>query len=75
MKRGLIALAKNVNSGQPAQSDKTLCFLVSFFVCRRTSLLNVSVRYKPFLKQDLVFMCLQYKFFENPVGKGEIARN
>ena len=23
----------------------------------------------------LVFMCLQYKSFENTVGKGEIARN
>ena len=23
----------------------------------------------------LVFMCLQYKFFENTEGKGEIARN
>ena len=26
-------------------------------------------------KQALVFTCLQYKFFENTVGKGEIARN
>ena len=26
-------------------------------------------------KQALVFMCLQYKSFENTVGKGEIARN
>ena len=31
--------------------------------------------YKPFPKQALVFMCLQYKSFENTVGKGEIARN
>ena len=30
---------------------------------------------KPFPKQALVFTCLQYKSFENPVGKGEIARN
>ena len=29
----------------------------------------------PFPKQDLVFMCLQYKSFENTVGKGEIARD
>ena len=28
-----------------------------------------------FPKQALVFMCLLYKPFENPVGKGEIARN
>ena len=28
-----------------------------------------------FPKQALVFMCLQYKSFENNVGKGEIARN
>ena len=30
---------------------------------------------KPFPQQDLVFMCLQYKSFENNVGKGEIAGN
>ena len=29
----------------------------------------------PFPKQALVFACLQYKSFENTVGKGEIARN
>ena len=29
----------------------------------------------PFPKQALAFMCLQYKSFENNVGKGEIARN
>ena len=28
-----------------------------------------------FPKQALVFMCLQYKSFENTVGKGEIAHN
>ena len=31
--------------------------------------------YYPFPKQALVFTCLQYKPFENTVGKGEIARN
>ena len=30
---------------------------------------------KPFPKQALVFTCLQYKSFENTVGKGEIARS
>ena len=30
--------------------------------------------YLLFPKQALVFMCLQYKSFENTVGKGEIAR-
>ena len=30
---------------------------------------------KPFPKQALVFTRLQYKSFENTVGKGEIARN
>ena len=30
---------------------------------------------KPFPKQALVFTCLQYKSFENTLGKGEIARN
>ena len=28
----------------------------------------------PFPKQALIFTCLQYKFFENTVRKGEIAR-
>ena len=31
--------------------------------------------FQPFSKQALVLMCLQYKSFENAVGKGEIARN
>ena len=31
--------------------------------------------YKSFPKQVLVFTCLQYKSFENSVGKEEIARN
>ena len=29
----------------------------------------------PFPKQAMVFKCLQYKSFENSVGKGEIAHN
>ena len=29
----------------------------------------------PLSKQALVFTCLQYKSFENTLGKGEIARN
>ena len=28
---------------------------------------------KPFSKQAVVFTCLQYKYFENTVGNGEIA--
>ena len=35
----------------------------------------VSKTSQPFPKQALVFTCLQYKSFENTVGKGEIARN
>ena len=31
--------------------------------------------FNPFPKQALVFTCLQFKSFENTVGKGEIARN
>ena len=31
--------------------------------------------YYPFPKQALVLTCLKYKYFENTVGKGEIARN
>ena len=30
---------------------------------------------EPFPKQAVVFMCLQYKSFENNVRKGEIAHN
>ena len=30
---------------------------------------------QPFPRQAFVFMCLQYKSFENTVGKGELARN
>ena len=30
--------------------------------------------FSPFPKQALVYTCLQYKSFENTVGKGEIAR-
>ena len=30
---------------------------------------------EPLPKQALVFTCLQYKSFENAVGKGEIAHN
>ena len=30
--------------------------------------------FSPFFKQGFVFKCLQYKTFENTVGKGEIAR-
>ena len=30
---------------------------------------------EPFPKQALVFTCLHDKYFENTVGKGEIARN
>ena len=33
------------------------------------------VKSLPFPKQALVFTCLQYKSFENTVGKGEIACN
>ena len=36
---------------------------------------NNKISYSPFLKQALVFMCLQYNSFENNVGKGEIACN
>ena len=31
--------------------------------------------YQPFPKQSLVFTCLQYKSFENTMGKEEIAHN
>ena len=31
--------------------------------------------FQPFRKQTLVFTCLQYQFFENNVGKGDITLN
>ena len=33
------------------------------------------IQVSPFPKQTLVFTCLQYKSFENTVGKEEIARD
>ena len=36
---------------------------------------SLSLLIKSFLKQALVVTCLQYKSFENTVGKGEIACN
>ena len=36
---------------------------------------NVAYLLNHFLKQALVFTCLQYKSFENTVGKEEIAPN
>ena len=35
---------------------------------------HCEVKTNPFPKQALVLTCLQYKSFENTVGKGEIAR-
>ena len=37
--------------------------------------LKPNTTYSLFPKQALVFTCLQYKSFENTVGKGEIAHN
>ena len=36
---------------------------------------KTEIMFKPFPKQALVFMCLQFECFENTVGKGEIAPN
>ena len=49
-------------------SYKKFCHLVKTTLFQTTS-------FQPFPKQDLVFMCLQYKSFENTVGKGEISRS
>ena len=43
-------------------------------VHRKMNACDCVVKRKPFPKQALVFACLQYKSFENTVGKGEIAR-
>ena len=39
------------------------------------NMLKLLASLQPFPKQALVFTRLQYKSFENTVGKGEIARN
>ena len=49
-------------------------FSKGFFFRALKSQDNVVKRW-PFPKQAPVFMCLQYRSFENFVGKGEIARN
>ena len=41
-------------------------------MCVNNSILH---QCQPLAKQALVFTCLQYKSFENPVGKGEITHN
>ena len=45
------------------------CRLQILSMCKRLTFC------KPFPKQALVFTCLQYNYFENTVGKGEIAHN
>ena len=43
-------------------------------LCSKELMSIESVKEKAFLKQALVFMCMQCKFSENTVEKGEIAR-
>ena len=51
---------------------------VQYFHLFHHNVLKTETSFKviwPFPKQALIFTCLQYKSFENTVGKGEIARN
>ena len=48
---------------------------VQKFRVRIIAVNSATISLKPFSRQALVFTCLQYKFFEKAVGKGEIARN
>ena len=49
-------------------------FSVQYVLSGEKTLFNKCLS-QPFPKQALVFTCLQYKSFENTVGKGEIAHN
>ena len=53
------------------KSLNVFCFVKSYSIIIQIWLFSTC----PFPKQTLVFTCLQYKSFENTVGKGEIARN
>ena len=45
-------------------------------VCKRSTLVQIeTTALNPFPSKPWFLMCLQYKSFENTVGKGEIARN
>ena len=57
--------------------DKTDCVSEQFRneTCTEIAILEAGCLLKLFPKQALVFTCMQYKSFENIVGKGEIARN
>ena len=55
----------------PSQNKALFLIYIYFVICN-------CFEFGPVLtlpKQALVFTCLQYKPFENTVGKGEIARN
>ena len=41
----------------------------------RKNICKLRIKLNPFPIKPLVFVCPQYKSFENTVGKGEIARN
>ena len=63
------------------QTTTSIIFSLLSFTKHRVYLIwndrntNLHYFYEPFPKQALVFTCLQYKSFENTVGKGEIAHN
>ena len=57
----------------------TLCMIYIYILFRNHLItpvfvtINISIRCLTFTKQTLVFTCLQYKSFEDTVGKGEIV--
>ena len=67
VKRWLSTSAKSINPCQPVQSEQASM--------GQNSLLFGKFSALPFPKQALFFTLLLYKYFENTVGKGEIARD
>ena len=66
-----------VKHGQLA-SENDPCFSnrwLNASTCLFSLIKCVAEMHEPYPKQALVFMCLQYKCFENTVEKGEIGQN
>ena len=79
-------LENTAGKGENAGSQHFLLFQQCFLLYQREKLQHLICRLQMFSiwsfrtglilpKQALVFTCLQYKPFENTVGKGEIAQN
>ena len=62
-----------VGIGEIVHNEQFLIFPQYFVPVWRTS--AIFIKFKIAVSKALVFMCLQYKCFENTVGKGEIVHN